>query len=453
MKRAVLASMLLALVACGPSSGGGDGDGTGGGDGGTGGGPDGNTNCVGASCLNYCPNGTMTTLSGVVTTPNGIDPVPGAIVYVPYGVNEFPPTVACEVCNQITESAVVATTTAPDGTFTLGPLPTVENPIPGDTIPIAVQKGRFRKYTQVPIQNWCQHNVGDNAHFKLPSKSSGHDTIPKIAVATGDYDQMECVLLKLGLEVGSFDLYKGDNAFGGGGGGTVGNFDALLMNLNKMKEYNIVFINCTSNVYEQLLTNPSIRNNILDYVASGGRLYVTDWSYDFIEQIEMFSPLIDFEPGASGAQPEPRDAAAIGTDGIEVDATVLDPGLAQWLQAVEARTGEEIIDASGRVHITHFLSGWVMQFMVPPNSDTNSKVWLEGQVSGDGVSGLRPLTTTFDYLQCGRVLYSSYHTLGKDFGGFGTTFPGYCPMGQPLSPQERVLEYLILHIADCIKVD
>jgi hypothetical protein len=103
------------------------------------------------------------------------------------------------------------------------------------------------------------------------------------------------------------------------------------------------------------------------------------------------------------------------------------------------------------VHIEHFLSGWVMQYMVPMME--NVKVWLTGQVTGDGLSGDLPLTTTFDYNACGRVLYSSYHTVGRDvLGGLGSQFPNYCSSG-PLSPQERVLEYLIMHVADCINVE
>ena len=65
--------------------------------------------------------------------------------------------------------------------------------------------------------------------------------------------------------------------------------------------------------------------------------------------------------------------------------------------------------------------------------------------------GLRPLTTTFDYQMCGRVLYSSYHTEGRDVLG-GGNFPAYCS-SEPLTPQERVLEYLIFHIADCIDIE
>jgi hypothetical protein len=51
------------------------------------------------------------------------------------------------------------------------------------------------------------------------------------------------------------------------------------------------------------------------------------------------------------------------------------------------------------------------------------------------------------------VLYSSYHTAGRDGLGLGgDTFPNYCASGG-LTPQERVLEYLIFHIADCIEID
>src|SRR5207247_614936 len=116
------------------------------------------------------------------------------------------------------------------------------------------------------------------------------------------------------------------------------------------------------------------------YVAAGGRLYVTDWSYDYIEQVPEFSPVIDFAPDASGPAPEARDAAALGTGSIELDATVKDDGLASWLDAVERVTGDELISAAGKVHIQHFLEGWVEQREVPASD--SSKVWLEASTDG-----------------------------------------------------------------------
>lgn len=448
--RHVLALAGLLLWACGPSSVGGSSGGDGGsGGGGGGGGTDADDQCQGADCINHCPAGSMTTISGKVTMPNGIDPVPGAMVYVPREVTEFPGEVRCEVCSQLSDSAIVSTESAVDGSFTLGPIPTGENQQPGFTTTVVAQIGRFRKLAEVVISAPCGQNTAAAGDFRLPSRNQGFDNIPAIAVGTGDYDVMECVLLKLGIDQDAFDLYDGV-AFGSTPG-AMGSLDALLSDLARMKTYNIIFLNCADNTYENLLTNAAIRENIESYVLSGGRLYVTDWSYDYIEQEEQFCPIIDFGPSVdtNPSAPEPMNAAAIGNDGITTEALVLDDGLAAWLRAVEAVAASEIIDDQGRVHIEHFLGGWVMQYDVPEAESV--KVWLRGNVTGDGLSGDLPLTTTFDYEACGRVLYSSYHTAGRDFEA-PEAFPDYCSSA-PLSPQERVLEYLILHIADCIEID
>ena len=433
-------ALALLVAACGPSATPGNGDGGPGDGNADAGGPG---DCIGSSCYNNCPAGQMTTVSGMVTAPNGIDPVPGAVVYVPKGsITEFPPEVRCEVCDQLTDVAIVSTTTNTDGTFTLGPIPTGENQQPGQQVTLVTQMGRFRIAQAVTIDNPCGANSPGNQNFRLPGRNDGEfHSIPKIAVASGDYDVMECVLLKLGIEQGQFDIYEGQSF--GSDPVAIAGFDTLLSDLNKMKTYNIIFINCGNN-YENLLTNATIRQNIESYVLAGGRLYVTDWSYDYIEQVESFAPMIDFEPGMSGAAPETPNAAALGAGGIEVDATVLDQDMVEWLNAVEAVSGDELISPTNTVHITHFLASWVEQYMVPAMD--NVKVWLEGDASG-----MRPLTTTFDYQMCGRVLYSSYHTEGRDALSLDS-FPNSC-YTVPLTPQERVLEYLIFHIADCIEIE
>ena len=436
------AALLAALViGCGPSGGGSGGAG-GGGDGGTSGGSDGGTQVE-----NACPNGTSTTLSGRVVAPNGVDPIPFAHVYVPAQLSPFPDGVSCDVCSDTTGSALVSTVTEVDGTFTLGPIPTREDQPPGETIQLVAQKGRFRQVETVAIDQPCGANGSESDVYALPSKNDGDDTIPRIAVVTGQYDVMECVLRDLGLDPGSFDLYNGIKTLIGGTPGTEGQFNTLLGDLDRMKQYNIIFINCSDNDFESQLTNANVRSNIESYVGAGGRLYVTDWSYDYLEQIPALSPVIDFAPSPSGDAPESRNGAAIGKGGIETDATVLDDGMASWLAAVEEVTGDELINDAGKVHIEHFLVDWVMQLQVPDRVE--SKVWLEGPVSGGGLSGTKPLTTTYDHEECGRVLYSSYHTAGGRRQFPTDSFPGYCGT-QRLSPQEHVLLYLILHVADCI---
>ena len=435
-------SALVAVLtmACGPSGSGEPG--TGGGDGGTSGGGDGGT-----PVENACPNGTSTTLSGRVVAPNGQDPIPFARVYVPTQVNPFPDGVSCDVCSDTTGAALVSTVTEVDGSFTLGPIPTREDQPPGESIQLVAQKGRFRQVETVTIDTPCGANGSSDVEYALPSQNAGDDTIPSIAVVTGRYDVMECVLRELGLAPGSFDLYNGIKSLIGGTPGVEGQFNTLLGDLDRMKQYNIIFINCSQNDFESQLGNASVRANIDAYVSAGGRLYVTDWSYDYLEQIPSLAPVIDFAPSPSGDAPEARNQAAVGRGGIEIDASVLDDDMASWLAAVEEVTGDELVSDAGKVHIEHFLADWVMQLQVPARDET--KVWLEGPVSGGDISGVKALTTTYDHDECGRVLYSSYHTAGGRRQLPTDSFPGYCG-SQSLSPQEHVLLYLILHVADCI---
>jgi hypothetical protein len=407
--------------------------------------------CPGGVCVNACPDGTSTTLSGTVMAPNGIDPIPFAQVYLPRSLQPFPPGVACEVCSEVGGDALIKTTTGVDGTFTLGPIPTKEGQASGEMIDVVVQKGRFRKVAKAVIESPCGANAAPAATTTLPGKDDGMNTVPKIAVATGDYDVMECVLLDFGLDPSAFDLYNGIlDPFGAGFGtpDTLGNLDTLLASAEKMKQYNVIFLNCSNNEFEDKLGDEAIRHNIEGYVAAGGRLYVTDWSYDYVEQIPEFASVIDFAPDASADAPEAKNAGAVGTGGIELQGTVEDPDMLAWLEAVERATGDEIVDAAGAVHIEHFLSEWVMQLSVPMAE--TSKVWITGD-GGAPLAGPHPLTTTFDYQECGRVLYSSYHTSGRGdvFDPDALRFPNYCA-DDGLLPQERILTYLISHVADCI---
>jgi hypothetical protein len=61
---------------------------------------------------------------------------------------------------------------------------------------------------------------------------------------------------------------------------------------------------------------------------------------------------------------------------------------------------------------------------------------------------------TFNFKGCGKILFSSYHTEGRDeelkaYPLPAKPFPQYC--GNHFSPQDRILEYLIFDIANCIK--
>ena len=387
-----------------------------------------------------CP-GQESTINGAVLAPNQTDPVAGATVFIPSEVPElFPPTVQCEVCGSLGGAEKWwVTTSAFNGRFSLTGV------CPGHR-PLILQNGRFRRlvYVDVPAGGTVELTA---AQTRLPRKnqeSNLTDAVPRIAVATGDYDKMECVLRKIGLDDSAIDLYEDSTMKISPS--KLPTFGALVNDVNKMKTYNIIFINCTDAAYEDELTKSSVRQNITDYIQSGGRFYVTDWSYAWIEQVEAFSPEIDFEPGPWGSTPEKKDAAKIGKDGLTVQAALKDAQLQQWLSLFPGAV------TNGTALIQHFLGGWVM--MHAPGTDV--KVWVEGQVSSDpasgvNVNGVRPLTVTFNFKNCGKILFTSYHTEGREDEGYvPQAFPAYCGTGTS-SPQDHILEYLIYDIANCVK--
>ena len=79
------------------------------------------------------------------------DPIYDAIVYVPNApVKPFAPGVQCSQCGgEVSGEPLVATQTAPDGTFTLVNVPV------GADIPLVIQLGRWRRQITVPSVAAC----------------------------------------------------------------------------------------------------------------------------------------------------------------------------------------------------------------------------------------------------------------------------------------------------------
>jgi hypothetical protein len=53
--------------------------------------------------------------------------------------------------------------------------------------------------------------------------------------------------------------------------------------------------------------------------------------------------------------------------------------------------------------------------------------------------------------QCGRAVYSNFH-IANGFAAGGTVFPQECD-ASPLTPQEKVLEFLLFDLASCVQED
>ncbi len=414
--------------------------------------------CVGLGCfVANCPVGQDTTVVGKVTAPNGVDPIREALVYVPSGGNpeEFPPKVSCETCNSpMGGTPVTAVSTDVDGSFSLRRVPVTTS------TPIVIQKGRWRKVINLNIGR-CETQGITAEQGRLP-KDRFEGTLPKMALATGQWDAIECVLRRIGIAesefgspstAGSVHIYDNDASGTAVAPGGV-NVGDLLRNLNRLLDYHILFLNCSDVAYARgLLSDPTVKKNLAEYAARGGRMYVTDYSYNFIQQIPEFAPFICFNDDKPCTDTTPHGFhTATGIDKIGnqnvfyADVNQTHSGgraLATWLTNLP----KPIL--GGKVRIEDSIASYVLirQMAQDPNKHP-STVWL----SADLKSQNRPVTVTFDYpagpAACGRVLFSTYHT--RHHAASMTTFPNYCPGGATL-PQENVLEFLIFELGACIQ--
>ncbi|MCA9672930.1 MAG: carboxypeptidase regulatory-like domain-containing protein [Myxococcales bacterium] len=374
--------------------------------------------------VNPCGSGAAPVITGTVYAPNGTDPVAGATVGVAISLPALPASVQCERCTASGRFATQTFTDA-DGTFRL-------ERIPGGDISLVLQKGYFRRVLDLKVDCAAPNIAIDKAQGTLPGKSAQYgprDIVPRIAVVTGVWDNLEKVLDKLG--VADKTVFNGKDL-----GTGPGSLQALLQNAALLRTYHLVFINCGTQ-FENLVTSDSpARNAIREYVRQGGRLFVTDLSYDFIEQV--FPEYIDFEgsDGTGATIPEDHNAAEVGTKDLTINAEVTDTQLRDWLALPEINA----LGADKHVELVGFKTGWTV---AKKGDDTlGVKVWVQGPARWIGGSGTRPLTMSYDFLDkdrqgCGRVLFSSYHAFGN------------APV---LLAQERILEYLMLEMGNCISI-
>jgi len=380
---------------------------------------------------------------GKVTIPDGTTPVANATIYVAGtpAAGSAKPIVGTD-CETPPVSFVAATCTNGDGSFNLAGLDAGE-------YEISVLKGAFTR-------SFTADTTGAESSVTIAPVALSTDVTDggaKIAVITGVYDSIQNVIAKSGfgdidtqgyLVLGSesFDIYQGhsDSALEDNYPSFPSIFeDDPITQVAKIYDYDIVFINC--GVFESNDAigvdpeDPDIRATMRDYVESGGRLYVTDQAYDFVEQ--TFPEFIDFyDPNGENADadiflPEQYNAAEDGEGQIIVEeAGILDDILREYLSAVScgADNDEACTNGNGTMHVEGFLSSWAVM-NGPHGSATDVTVHTEGEVSTTNEDNvIKPLMVSFNVGE-GRVFYSSYHTEDTGFEGF--------------LPQERTLQYLI----------
>ncbi len=373
------------------------------------------------------PDPTNATLVGTVFAPNLEIPISGALVYLRDGSPDpVPDGVYCAECVQIPCGKHAVLTDA-DGSFSL--------PASAGPQTLVVIKGQFMHAVDVNVVEGT--NAIAPADSNLPGVWNPADGkwIPRIAVVEATEDLIQDVLGKIGLgtvnssgqlQSGSaqFDLLSPQQGL------------ALMDDLDAMRGYHIIFVPCLGPGQSGILGSSRRVNNIRQWVDEGGKWYVTDWANEYLWNV--FAPYQTFHGGG----PWPGDLET----SYDTTATVIDPDLLAWLQALPAPLkdiggGSPDLLSLPQVEVVDSWSGFdaIPPVLVQDQDGNDVNVghypWVEGTCrSCVPSSTVRPMTVSGSY-GCGRLMFSTYHTV--EAGHIG------------LTPQELISLHIILEIGVC----
>ena len=313
----------LAVAACGdsgvqtrPSGAGGSAGGLTGGTGGLDptGGTGGSSNPPGGQCVNLqckkttCPNKGTTSVSGVVHDPAGKVPLYNVVVYVP---NEplapLRQGAACETCSgNFSGKPIAVALTDAFGKFKVEDMPV------GDDIPLVVQVGKWRRQLTVPHVAACTDTPITDANLTRLPRNQTEGDLPRIAVAVGGSDALECLLRKIGIEESEFTLaseggrvnlfaaYRAATTMQKGGVSVpLPTADTLWSSLDMMMGYDMMLMACegSDNVTRSAAQYAAVRS----YADQGGRIFGSHYHNGWINPENAPYPMVvKFASGAHG---------------------------------------------------------------------------------------------------------------------------------------------------------
>ena len=455
-------SMLLG--GCGGHNGSGNGNGSGSGN--DGGVPD--ASCMGSLCYVNCDamGKPDTAITGTVFAPNGTLPLYGIEVYIPtHDPGPIPDGAGCARCSDNLPGDPVAIATSDEfGHFNLRGVPS------GDNIPLVITTGKWRRQITIDHVDACTSNAVPPARTSLPRDRSEGD-MPRIAIATGQSDSLECLARKLGVadtEItnaaggGHIQLYAGSNGkdrfVAGFAGGDAAQFsvakDTLWNKAATLKQYDIVMLSCEG---AQVADEKPIESMhaLQDYANAGGRVFLSHWHNVWIEGEEgnLSHGLPDWQAVATWTTNE-DELPANSSSLIDEAHNPKGPSFASWMMNVGGSTVRDQI---------------VLQ-NAPPDPNNGNMVLSTGRSTCSGVNTAErwvylpdepdlPIasggTQNFQFTtpvdadpdqRCGKVVFSDMHVSGSS--GVGD-YPDSCGSNE-LTPQEKALAFMFFDIASCV---
>ncbi|AUX40614.1 hypothetical protein SOCE26_020150 [Sorangium cellulosum] len=411
--------------------------------------------CVGLECRRVtCPGGRKTTVSGTVYEPAGNIPLYNVLVYVPNKpLPPIPDGASCDRCDATLAGApVVAALTDTRGRFVLEDAPV------GEDIPLVVQIGKWRRELVLPVVEACVDNATEDGSVRLPrSASEGH--LPRIALATGGLDVLECLLYKIGIDASEFTPEAGGgrvNLFSGraipghkatnqyraglNGGALFPPARELWGSLDRLMQYDMVILSCEGAYFEEDKP-PAALQAMFDYASAGGRVFASHWhNYWLRRGPGRFPETADWKEEADPDSGLP----------VLVDATFpKGQALWDWLLHVGASTTPGQIEIDDPQHCVNSVN------------EAIATRWLYNE--RNDAYGALPGVKYFTFNtpiglpegeQCGRFVYTDIHVATEDVAG--APFPTGCANDgelRALSPQEKALLFMLFDLSACVGPD
>jgi hypothetical protein len=414
-------------------------------------------------CVASCPNNGKTTVSGQVFDPAGKNPLYGITVYIPSTPpGPLPEGAGCYTCSSLYQAGngIAFAVTDSDGKFTLDGVPD------GSNIPLIVQVGKWRMQYVLPQVDKCTDNAASMASSKIAApavlrlpKNRTEGDIPKIAIATGGADSLECLLSRIGVDkaeygagaggAGRIHIYQGTNRGATNGANTqpaAPNATTLWDTKADLMQFDLTLLTC-----EGAETEGMNQQALYDYTQAGGRVFASHFHYAW------------FNKGPFAAQNLAQwtpTAEQYGTDPNAIIETTLPSGAAfprgeamkEWMMNVNALT-------NGEFHIVQARHNAVVTA-----ANAVSTPWITTDTSAKPPSQTEYFSfdTPFGTAaaeQCGRVVYSDLHVgaASGDYGGkpdeqnipANAIVPSGCAVND-LSSQEKALEFMLFDLSGCI---
>jgi len=429
--------ILLALwIGCGPSNRGDDGNAEDA--------PQGPDACEGLRCkvANCAAMGRPeTSVSGTVFAPNGTLPLFGVTVYVPNtDPGFFTDGAQCSRCeNSLPGDPIAQTLSDTTGHFTVTGIPSGEN------IPLVITIGKWRRQVKIPLVSDCTEVTLPADQTSLPKRKTEGE-MPKIAIATGSCDALECLARKLGVADSEFTSDLGDGRVhlftSNGASRTVTNqmfspASALWGSVDKLKQYDLTMFSCECS--QQAAQKPqSAMDALKQYADLGGRVFLSHYH----------SVWISGENGNTSHAPQVWPTVAqCHVDSTPSGAGVIDqvnnprgPAFASWMLNVQ---GSSVL---GQVAITE------QRQTCSSIDNTKAERWVYMESGGNQVIQNFQFTTPNEVPKedrCGKVAFSDMHVASGSSSSSSTPFPNGCNSG-PLTPQEKALAFMFFDIASCV---